>query len=216
MNIYLYESGDLGWSFSQPFRHGGSSRFLTIAFVACPSEKKHLLQRVVRNVYRYTKSNPKEELKGSMMTTSQKNYVAKQIRSLLKLHPDIKIGAITTRKENVDEHIRDDANKLYNFMIKLALLPVIKDEVVVNLIRDNKSIKVKSGNSLIDYLQITLWFDMKARTKIVDIPMDSKKVQNLIFVDWINNIVWGNYEDGNSEPFNILGSTISSQTLFFH
>ena len=84
MNIYLDESGDLGWSFSQPFRHGGSSRFLTIAFVACPSEKKHLLQRVVRNVYRHTKSDPKEELKGSMMTTSQKNYVAKQIRSLLK------------------------------------------------------------------------------------------------------------------------------------
>ena len=69
-------------------------------------------------------------------------------------------------------------------MIKLALLPVIKDEVVVNLIRDNKSIKVKSGNSLIDYLQITLWFDMKVRTKIVDIPMDSKKVQNLIPIRW--------------------------------
>ena len=86
---------------------------------------------------------------------------------------------------------------------------------MVNLVRDNKSIKVKSGNSLIDYLQTTLWFELNSKTKIIDIPSDSKKVQNLIFIDWMNNLIWGNYEDNNSEAYQILRSVIDSKKLFF-
>lgn len=100
-------------------------------------------------------------------------------------------------------------------MIKLAILDSIKNEPMVNLVRDNKSIKVKSGNSLIDYLQTTLWFELNSKTKIIDIPSDSKKVQNLIFIDWMNNLIWGNYEDNNSEAYQILRSVIDSKKLFF-
>lgn len=215
LNIYLDESGDLGWALARPYRHGGSSRFMTIAFVACPSEKTHLLKRVVRKVYEKTKTSPQVELKGSSMSVADKCFFAGKVKTLLTDHPDIKIGAITVQKENVSEHIREDANKLYNYMIRLAVLPEIKGEPVVNLIRDNKTVKVKSGNSLIDYLQMTLWFDMDVKTKIIDIPSDSKKVQNLIFIDWINNLIWGNYEDGNSAPFEIISPLINCYRLFF-
>lgn len=131
------------------------------------------------------------------------------------MNPDIRIGSITVNKSKVQQHIREDANKLYNYMIKLAILDSIKNEPTVNLIRDNKSIKVKSGNSLIDYLQTTLWFELNSKTKIIDIPSDSKKVQNLIFIDWMNNLIWGNYEDDNSEAYQILRSVIDSKKLFF-
>ena len=100
-------------------------------------------------------------------------------------------------------------------MIRLAVLDSIKQEPIVNLIRDNKTIKVKSGNSLIDYLKLVLWFDLGSKTQIVDIPSDSKKVQNLIFIDWINNIIWGNYEDNNSEAYQVLKSVLDSKKLFF-
>lgn len=90
-----------------------------------------------------------------------------------------------------------------------------KHEPVVNLIRDNKTVKVKSGNSLIDYLQITLWFEMASETELIDYPSDSKKVKNLIFVDWINNLIWGNYEDSNKEPYDILKPVLESKKLFF-
>lgn len=68
-------------------------------------------------------------------------------------------------------------------MIRLAVLPSIKNELTVNLIRDNKTIKVASGNSLIDYLQLVLWFDMNCSTRVIDFPSDSKQVKNLIFID---------------------------------
>lgn len=216
MNVYLDESGDLGWNFTKPYRIGGSSRFLTIAFIICPPEKKHLLKRIVKKTYERTNTPTKKELKGSSLTQQQKKNVAQLIDKLLAKHSDIQIGAITVKKENVCEHIKEDANKLYNYMIRLIVLDKISNYPYVNVIRDNRSIKVKSGNCLIDYLQTTLWFDLSSKTKVVDIPSDSKKVDYLILADWINNIVWGYYEDNNTEAYSILKTRIFEKRLFFY
>ncbi len=215
-NVYLDESGDLGWVLDKPYRHGGSSRYLTIAFVMCPSEKKHLLRRIVADVYRRTKHNPKTELKGSSLSVADKCFFAERVRRLVSMNPDIVVGSITVNKSKVQQHIREDGNKLYNYMIRLAVLPIVKGQPFVNLIRDNKTIKVRSGNSLIDYLQTTMWFELSSHTKIIDIPSDSKQVKNLIFIDWINNLIWGRYEDNNTQPYDIIKNVISSKKLFFN
>lgn len=214
-NIYLDESGDLGWTFDKMYRYGGSSRFLTIAFVICPANKKNLLTRIVKNVYQKCKKDFSFEIKGSSLNNSYKSYIAKQLAQLLSKHSDIQIGAITVKKINVLSHIRQDANKLYNYMLRLSLLEIISNEPTVSLIRDNRSIKVKSGNSLVDYLQTELWFELHSETQINDIPSDSKQVRNLILADWINNIIWGYYEDNNATPYNILKSVIREKHLFF-
>ena len=215
MNIYLDESGDLGWSFQNPYGLGGSSRYLTIAYVACPEEKKHLLKRIVKKVYKRTATGSDEELKGAAMKAEDKKIFANKVLSLLCKNPDIKLGSITVNKCKVQQHIRSDANKLYNYMIRLAVLDSIKNEPYVNLIRDNRCIKVKSGNSLIDYLQTVLWFELGSKTKLIDIPSDSKKVDNLIFIDWINNIIWGNYEKAKDESYLIIKPVLDSKKLFF-
>ncbi len=112
-NVYLDESGDLGWMLEKPYRRGGSSRHLTIAYIICPSEKKHLPKRIVKNLYKKLRESSRVEIKGSSLSVVQKEYVARETMKLLNLHPDIILGAITVRKENVLEHIREDANKLY-------------------------------------------------------------------------------------------------------
>ncbi|MEM8585020.1 MAG: hypothetical protein AAGF87_12155 [Bacteroidota bacterium] len=55
--IYQDESGDLGWTFDNPNRHGRSSRYLTIAFVTVPESKKQQLWRLVKRVYEKYKLN---------------------------------------------------------------------------------------------------------------------------------------------------------------
>lgn len=215
MNIYLDESGDLGWKFNHPYRRGGSSRFLTIAYIICPPSKKELLKRIVKKIYQKYGVDPKTELKGSMLNNIQKEYVASRVANLLIANPDVIIGAITVKKQNVQTHIREDSNKLYNYMLKLAFLDKIRLYPEVALVRDNRSIKVKSGNSLIDYLQTTLWFEMKSTCKLQDFPSDSKAVHNLVLVDWICNIVWGACEDSNREPLKPLRGKVQLQSLFF-
>ena len=57
--------------------------------------------------------------------------------------------------------------------------------------------------------------DMHSKTRIIDIPSDSKAVKNLIFIDWINNIVWGKYENDNIEPYEIIKDFITEKHLYF-
>ncbi len=215
INVYLDESGDLGWKFAAPYRKGGSSRFMTIAFIICPSEKKHFLKRVVSKVYTRLEACPKTEIKGSSLALVDKEFVARQTLALLQKNPDIKIVYITVKKENVQQHIQSDTNLIYNYMMRLALLKEVDKYSVINLIRDNRSVKIKSGNTLINYLQTELYFSHGSSSKLVDIPSESKAVQNLVFIDWINNLIWSHYEDNNSSPYNILKANIYSNKLFF-
>ena len=129
--------------------------------------------------------------------------------------PRIQICAITVKKTNVQPHIRRDPNKLYNYMIGLLLLDRIKRYPEIALIPDKRSIKVKSGNSLIDYLQIKLMFELKSKTQIQYIPMENSKALNIQFVDYICNIVWNKFERDHEAPFKILSSKINSVPLFF-
>ncbi len=214
-NVYLDESGDLGWKFTSPYRSGGSSRYLTIAFIICPTEKKHLPKRIVRKVYNKFSYPTNVELKGSSLDVTAKEFVASETVKMSNNNPDIILVAITVKKENVETHIQTDGNKIYNYMLKLSLLDKIKKASVVNLIRDKRTIKVKSGNSLVDYLQTELWFEKKVATKLIDIPSESHVVHNLKFIDWINNLIWSHYEDSNSSAFRILLPKIDNQKLFF-
>lgn len=214
-NVYLDESGDLGFNFTSPYRKGGSSRFLTIAFIICPKEKKHLLKRLVKKVYQKFQFDPKEEIKASSLNTSQKKFVSQKIVNLININPTISIISITVNKQNVQNHIRKDANLLYNYMMRLSLLDKIDNLETVYLIRDNRSVKVKSGNSLSEYLKTTLLFEHNSNTALVDLPSDSKQNTNLILADWLNNIIWSHYENKLSDSFMILSSKLKNQTLFF-
>lgn len=188
---------------------------MTIAFIICPSEKKHFLKRVVSKVYTRLEACPKTEIKGSSLALVDKEFVARQTLALLQKNPDIKIVYITVKKENVQQHIQSDTNLIYNYMMRLALLKEVDKYSVINLIRDNRSVKIKSGNTIINYLQTELYFSHGSSSKLVDIPSDSKAVQNLVFIDWINNLIWSHYEDNNSSPYNILKANIHSNRLFF-
>jgi len=213
MNVYIDESGDLGFTFKS---HGkGSSRHLTIAFLLVPKDLTPQPKRLVKKFYKKLGQSPGCELKGTDLSLDQKVYFAGRTKDLLIRHPEIKILAITVKKSNVKKHIRNDPNKLYNYMIGLALPDRIKHYPEVTLLPDERSIKVKSGNSLVEYLQIKLWFYLKSKTVVQYEPMESSKVLNIQFIDIICNIIWSSYERNLNTPYNILKPRIKSIRLFF-
>jgi len=96
------------------------------------------------------------EKKASTATVNQKILLCNKTVSLLQNYPDIKIDVITVKKQNVQAHIREDPNKLYNYMIGLVVPDYVKKEKTIIVHPDERSIKVKSGNSLEDFLKIKL------------------------------------------------------------
>jgi len=215
MIVYIDESGDLGWNFSMPFRNGGSSRYLTISCLAVPNNKKQYPRRIVRELYNKFSISTKIEIKGSQLHDGQKTFFTEKVINLLNQHQDIKIYSITVNKMNVAPHIKKDGNKIYNYMLSLLLLDHIKDEEKVTLIPDPRSIKVKSGNSMVDYLQIKLWFEMNCKTEILEQRISSDQCDNLKFIDIITHIIWKAFED-NDEPNAInLRKKVICKKLFF-
>lgn len=112
--IYLDESGDLGWTFTAPYRHGGSSRYLTISALCAPPEKKHIPKRIIKDLYTKFKWNVGEEKKWALMSEVERKHFAELARKMCEGHADIRLIAIVVKKENVLGHIRADGNKLYN------------------------------------------------------------------------------------------------------
>ncbi len=140
---------------------------------------------------------------------------AQKAVELKNRQPELSYCSISTRKENVAKHIRTDANKLYNYMIKLLLASRIKDFKEVTFVPDDRAIKVKSGNSLHDYLQMVLWFHLKSKTILQTMPSDSASSLNVQFADMLAGAVQSHFEFGNSDSFNKLGKSLEVTTLYF-
>ncbi len=213
--IYLDESGDLGWKFDAPYREGGSSRYLTIGALCCPPEKKHHPKRLIKDLYEKFGWPTNKEVKWNDMLPNQRAEFAIQAKKLCDSNPDICLHGIIVQKRNVMAHIRQDANKLYNYMIKLSLIDRMAEHDVVNLVPDPRSIKVASGNSLHDYLQIELWFTKKASTNLITNQTTSKDCRGIQFADMLAGLIQSRYEDNESSSFQILAGKIQCSRLFF-
>ena len=214
--VYVDESGDLGWSFDRPYRAGGSSRYLTISALIAESDHTKYCKRVVRKLYVLHSWDPKTEKKWADMKRAERlNFADRAAKLEAARKGRISYCAITVSKENVAGHIRRDENKLYNYMIKLLLAERMAGFDNVTFVPDERAIKVKSGNSLHDYLQTVLWFELGATTNLHTIPSDSSRTLNLQFADMLAGVVQNHYEDCASDAWRSLGGSIVSQRLFF-
>lgn len=214
--FYVDESGDTGWSFDKPYRRGGSSRYMTIAALEAPSGLKNYPKRLVRDLYRRHGWDTTHETKWSEMDDVCRLDFATRTASMLEDRRGLSIWSMTVFKPNVQSHIRADANKLYNYMLRLLLIPRLKCYAQSKLVIDERSIKVKSGNSLHDYLQTTLWFDESSASLIESTqPISSSKALPIQFADMLAGIVQSHFEDQRSAPFLALDRRLRPGRLFF-
>jgi Protein of unknown function (DUF3800) len=213
MQVYLDESGDLGWSFAKPLGAGGSSRFLCLAIMFLPKAVRKLPKRIIADMYKHY--GWALEMKCSMATPVQKMDFVSRAVAMLAANKEVQIDCIVANKQNVQAHIRADPNKLYNYMCRCVIPDYVKGELEFEFVPDKRSIRVKSGNSLADYLQIVLWFEHSVATKLINNPQESHMNYNLQFVDWISHCVWAHFEKGEKAVFDKLSPAIKVRRLFF-
>jgi hypothetical protein len=214
LQIYVDESGDLGWSFDKPYGQGGSSRFLTIAALIVPDDLDHLPKRKIKDLYTYAKWDPKREKKWVEMSTEARATFATNAVKLHEKHQSICYRAIVVNKQNVNANLRRDSNKLYNYMIRLLLLDELAKHAHVTLIPDPRSIKVQHGRSLHHYLDALL-YEMQAPTTLETVERDSSDCRALQFTDMLAGVVGTHYEFGKSDPYRTLARYLPTKNLFF-
>lgn len=213
--FYADESGDLGWTFDQPYGRGGSSRYLVIASVELPSADDHRPERVMKDLFKASKWDHRKEKKWTDAPPQARLHFAQKAVQLATAQPQIRYHAIVVKKTNVQKHLRDDGNKLYNYMVKLLLINEMAKHPAVDFIPDPRSIKVESGNSMHDYLSIWLGYEMAVRTVLRTQPVESKFSKNLQFTDMLSGVVHSHFEFGRSDWFNQLAPHLALKRLFF-
>ncbi len=155
------------------------------------------------------------EKKAADTIDSQQLDFAHRTINMLQAHPRIKIDCIVTQKENVQPHIRLDGNKIYNYMCKLVIPEHVQTEPFFYFHPDKRSIRVDSGRSLPDYLEMVLGFDYDSSVELRYEPLESTNNRSLHFVDWMANCVWRKFENNHSPAFDLLEHSIRVRRLFF-
>jgi hypothetical protein len=214
-HVFLDEAGDLGWTFDRPYRHGGSSRYLTLAMLVADQDLCKHPKRLVKRFCGSHDISPSRELKGSNLSQSASVDFARQASEMLVRWPLISLLSITVNKQRVQPHIRTDPNKLYNYMVNLCLPDLVVSAPQVAFSPDPRSVKVASGQSMVDYLQTQLWFQYNAATILHHMPVESHQSLAIQFVDVVAHIVWSFHEDAQRDAYGLLSPRMICKQLFF-
>ena len=215
-DVYLDESGDLGWSLDLPYRGGGSSKYFTLAYIILPADKNKHINRLVKKFHK-DRSGSHKEVKGADMRNRRAESLARQIIKLFEWNDDIIIGATTVSKVNAPIRISETGNGdvLYNHMMKMGLSTHISSCAKVNIIPDQRSVPRGSQNSCSDLIKSEVWLTLNSDVEINYSPQESHLNERLMFIDWVANFVWRHYEDGRSGAYQILKPFINDERLFF-
>jgi hypothetical protein len=215
IEVYLDESGDLGWALNDPYRHKGSSRYFTLAYAIIPVEDIKHVKRFVRKFLK--ERGAKNEVKGAKIRTGQAKSLAREMNNLRERLPSVFIGAVTVHKINVISILQDTGNSdiLYNHMVKEGICSNLPDSEFINIIPDQRSVPRGSQNSCSDLIKEEVWLKQQRNININYTPRESHLNEGLMFIDWVANFVWRHYENGYSAPYQILAPLLSEQKLFF-
>lgn len=185
--MYFDESGNLG----------KKGKYFVIACILTKHPKK-LHNTMKKTLKKIKKDNPElifdgHELKANRASKKAKEFIINRICS-----NDIEISYIVAEKRHIEAQLIKDQNRLYNFMLKILLdnYKHVFRENKVNLILDNKSIKVKSLNSFEDYINLHINYELRLKSEINVEYRDSKagNAFNIQAVDYIANATGSYYE----------------------
>jgi hypothetical protein len=213
MQIFLDESGDLGWSFDLPNGNGGSSRFITIAGVVVEEAELKHVKRYIADLYRKYNLTPKIEKKGCNFSDNDACYITTNLCKLIEKAPSFRMIAITARKENVLLNLRKDCNIFYNYMLSVLLPDTFKHINTANLVLDKRTIKVDHGNNFEAYIKTKCWGDLGMDIEISCQYDSSDKNEGIWMADWIANWIWRKYEFNQDSAYKVMKSM--SGTHFF-
>lgn len=185
--IFVDESGELGT------KH----RYFVIAMLV-PQRSK----RIVNLIKRFVLRNNLPEVKGSLLSTPDKQYLIHAINQA----NDCIISYLVVDKNNIDnQKLFENKNLFYNYLLSFLFKNTIKyanDDV--SILPDNHSIKVGSINSLADYIRIKAYTKWGFTNNINISFIDSKNSKVVQAADVVANAIYAKYIYGQDHLYNML------------
>ena len=138
------------------------------------------------------------------------------LQRILRL--DIDIYTIVVKKTNVNIHLRNDKNILYNYIVNLLLVPYLENirPVDIRLIADLRISRVAKGMRFADYLKYKLYYEKALYDIDLDILFyDSLRSYGLQDVDFISGSIFKTYERRDKQYYELTKSRICMEKKLF-
>lgn len=193
--LFVDESGDLGIK----------ERYFIIAMLAPQNGK-----RISNFMKKFCARHGLPEVKASCLPVPLKQEIFNKLCSA----NDYTVSYIIADKRNIDnEKLFEDKNLCYNYLFSFLVKKTIKSaQEDVCILLDNHSTKVKSINSLADYIKIKAYTQWGYRHNLNIRYTDSKDSKVIQAADVIANAVYAKYTYDADHFYNML--TISESIKF--
>jgi hypothetical protein len=193
--LFVDESGDLGTK----------GRYFVITMIA-PQRSK----RISNFMRKFCARNIIPEIKASQLSFSQKTIIFNRLCSA----NDYTVSYIVADKLNIDNRkILEDKNLCYNYLFSFLVKKTIKSTSEdITILFDNHSTKVKSINSLADYIKLKAYTQWGYKNNLNICYVDSKNSKIVQAADVVSNAIYANYTYGKKHFYNML--TISESIKF--
>ena len=193
--LFVDESGNLGTK----------DRYFVLAMFA-PQRPK----RIINFMRKFCARHNLPEIKASKLSVPLKQEIFNKLCSA----NDYVISYIVVDKWHIDnKKLFEDKNVLYNYLFSFLVKKTIRSaQEDLNFLLDNHSTKVKSINSLADYIKLKACTQFDCQYNIDLAYTDSKNSKIVQAADVIANAIWAHYNYGSSHFYNML--TISESIHF--
>lgn len=127
---------------------------------------------------------------------------------------NLSISYIVADLKHIDEPLLKDKNLLYNFIMKILIDRLVSNNDKgnkLNIISDNKTLKVHSKNSFEDYIKIHLNYERKLDMDISVKYLESDALDAYIVqaADYVANSIYTYYEYKNELYYNLINNVIN-------
>lgn len=197
------ESGNLGIQ----------GRYFVIACIdTC--ERKALHNVMKRKLLRAKTSFPELAIHANEIKATEAHPCVKHHLLECIATKNLSISYIVADLKYVEEYLLKDKNLLYNFIMKILIDSIVGQNdkgIKLNIISDNKTLKVHSKNSFEDYIKIHLNYERRLNMDICVKYLDSDALDAYVVqaADYVANAIYSHYEYNNSLYFDLLKDSIN-------
>lgn len=205
VTLHFDESGNMG----------KQGKYFTIACIQTnnPKSLANVMKKATLKVKKkFPKYKDYPEIKASDSSMIIKDFFLRKIVS----KEDVFIRYVVADKEHVLAKLLEDENLLYNFMLQFIVIPVVSNkqvkELEINL--DKRSIKVASGNSFEDYINIKINYELGLDVKIKVKYYESHNSYAIQAADFVANAVNTKYEYEAVHCYDLVKNNVIQSELF--
>lgn len=200
--VLLDESGDLGWIFDKPYRHGGSSRFFTIGATVGIDNAHRKPGAVFKRLAKIQNWTSKNEKKWIDLGSQVRKTFANLTVDMAKEHPGVHLLVCVLDKQKVPLHIRGHHHLIYAWLASSLIAPTIRTLRHTSICPD----ELNSGSEALveTVLRKDLWFHLRSKACVTRIARSGALEDGLSFCDFLAGSFQSHFEDGDSDAFHIL------------